>query len=76
LARLAAAAESQPGLTPTGQRKLTQAEAHYQPTPKSDQKWGPQCNTCAYFMAPDQCAVIEGPVWPHGWCMQWTVLHN
>lgn len=45
-------------------KKVSQAQSHYQPTPK-----GPAaCNRCGLFVAPNACQVVEGNISPNGWC--------
>ena len=30
---------------------------------------GPEsCGMCHYFLDPDQCVIVEGPISPRGWC--------
>jgi len=37
----------------------------YQPTPKD----GDSCKTCMHFIAAtNECATVEGPIDPDGWC--------
>ena len=49
------------------QKKVSKADAAYQPTPK-----GPQaCGNCANFIAPSDCRVVQGPVAASGWSRYW-----
>lgn len=42
----------------------TKAEAQYQDAPKGLLS----CAACTFFVKPDRCKVVAGPVSPHGWC--------
>lgn len=46
------------------QGKISKPAAAYQDSPKGDQR----CGGCAFFRAPDQCGIVEGPISPSGWC--------
>jgi hypothetical protein len=57
-----AAAGSAP---PGGSGKVSQADAQYQTTPKTDQK----CSKCMHFNADSSsCKLVEGRISPEGWC--------
>lgn len=47
-------------------KKLTQAEARYQGSPKGTQ----QCSRCSMYVRsePPSCTDVEGPIVPYGWC--------
>jgi hypothetical protein len=45
-------------------RKMSQAEAQYQATPRG----GLSCVGCTFFRRPRSCQVVEGEVSPSGWC--------
>lgn len=45
-------------------QKVSQAEALYQDRPKD----GLSCAACTLFRPPAACAVVTGPISPHGWC--------
>ena len=45
--------------------KFAQFKVHYQPIPKSGQR----CQNCSLWQAPNECASVEGPISPAGWCM-------
>jgi hypothetical protein len=50
---------------PGGSGKVSQADAQYQNTPKTDQK----CSKCMHFIADsNSCKLVEGRVSPEGWC--------
>jgi hypothetical protein len=44
--------------------KASQADALYQDRPKN----GLSCAACTLFRPPAACAVVAGPISPHGWC--------
>jgi hypothetical protein len=46
------------------QDKLSQADAKYQTTPKSDQR----CAGCVNFQPPNACKFVQGDISPNGWC--------
>ena len=53
--------------TMTAQRaeaKMAQTAAAYQPTPKD----GKSCATCAIFVAPSSCNLVDGVISPDGYC--------
>ena len=55
---------------PQAQKKLTQAAAKYQNTPKGNEA----CGTCPYFEFPRSCVVVEGEISPSGWCPIYTTF--
>jgi hypothetical protein len=55
---------------PQAQKKLSQAAARYQATPKGNES----CGTCPYFEFPKSCVVVEGEVSPSGWCPIYTAF--
>ncbi len=63
---LARAADT-PSPTPAGEtwHKFTKKVAGY-----VDKGRGPPevCGMCHYFLDPDQCVLVEGPITPRGWC--------
>jgi len=65
----AAAAKAQE-YKPQAQKKLTQAAARYQGTPKGNES----CGTCPYFEFPKSCVVVEGEVSVSGWCPIYTTF--
>ena len=65
----AAAAKAQE-YKPQAQKKLTQAAARYQGSPKGNES----CGTCPYFEFPRSCVVVEGEISPSGWCPIYTMF--
>ena len=55
---------------PQAQKKLTQAAAKYQDSPKGNEV----CGTCPYFQFPRSCVVVEGDISPNGWCPIYTTF--
>jgi len=55
---------------PQPQKKLTQAAAKYQGSPKGNES----CGTCPYFEFPRSCVVVEGEISPSGWCPIYTAF--
>ncbi len=55
---------------PQEQKKLTQAAARYQGTPKGNES----CGVCPYFVFPKGCVVVEGEISPSGWCPIYTTF--
>ena len=55
---------------PQAQKKLTQAAARYQATPKGNEA----CGACPYFQLPRSCVVVEGDISPTGWCPIYTAF--
>ena len=55
------------------QGKATKEAMHYQDRPKD----GQQCATCIQFIpgakpgASGECQIVEGPVSPNGWCIEY-----
>ncbi len=45
-------------------RRLTQAEAQYEPRPRGIA----MCAACTLFVRPNLCKQVEGEVAPDGWC--------
>jgi High potential iron-sulfur protein len=70
LAGLAAAPWARPTLA---QGKASKQAMHYQDQPKDGQK----CATCVQFIpgekpgANGECQVVEGPISPDGWCIEY-----
>ena len=60
------------GATITGpafaQTKVSHKLAKYQDTPNG----GHQCSTCAQFLPPSACKLVDSPITPHGWCQFYT----
>ena len=48
--------------------KVSQFAVRYQPTPKGDQF----CASCAHFVPPTACKLVEGNISPGGWCRLWA----
>lgn len=48
--------------------KVSQASVQYQTQPKGEQK----CSTCANFIAPNSCKLVDGQISPEGWCNLWA----
>ena len=44
--------------------KVPQKQANYQ----SAAKGGARCGACVQFLPPANCALVEGPISPSGWC--------
>jgi hypothetical protein len=44
-------------------RKISQANAKYQGTPKGDQR----CDGCVNFQPPNACKFVQGDIIPTGW---------
>jgi hypothetical protein len=52
--------------TPVQSRKFTKKVAGYVEVGHGQPEI---CGMCHYFLDPDQCVIVEGPVNPrHGWC--------
>lgn len=49
-------------------KKVSQASVQYQTQPKGEQK----CSTCANFIAPNSCKLVDGQISPEGWCNLWV----
>lgn len=54
------------------QTKATKAVALYQDHPKGQQR----CDICVNFRPPNQCAIVEGPISPQGWCQFFAPKQN
>ena len=65
-----AAATKAQDYKPQGQKKLTQAAAHYQDHPKGSES----CGSCPYFVSPNSCALVEGEISAAGWCPIYTTF--
>lgn len=48
-------------------KKVTKAEAAYQPYPKGIQ-W---CSRCTMFEPPNSCSKVVGSISANGWCRFW-----
>jgi hypothetical protein len=46
------------------QKKLTQAVAGYQGSPKGHQR----CDNCVQWQPPASCKIVDGDIAPSGWC--------
>ncbi len=46
-------------------RKMTKKEAGYIAREKSASQ---MCAQCLYFIDPNDCVIVQGPVSPRGWC--------
>ena len=44
--------------------KIAQKTVNYQTSPKGKAR----CGTCAQFLAPADCKIVQGPITPDGWC--------
>jgi hypothetical protein len=51
-----------------GKPKVTKEAARYQDQPNKGQK----CSGCAHFLAPNDCAIVQGPISPEGWCQNFS----
>ena len=65
-----AAASTAQEYKPQAQKKLTQAAARYQGSPKGNES----CGVCPYFEFPRSCVVVEGEISPSGWCPIYTAF--
>jgi hypothetical protein len=45
--------------------KMTRKQAGYIERGKSAAQ---MCAQCLYFIDPNDCVIVQGPVSPHGWC--------
>ncbi len=50
---------------PAAGQKLAQSAVQYQTHANN----GQLCAICVNFQAPNQCAIVEGPIKPTGWCV-------
>ncbi len=48
----------------TAHAKVTKQSVSYRETPNG----GNRCSTCANFIEPSSCKLVEGPINPDGWC--------
>ncbi len=48
-------------------KKLTKAEARYQPHPKATKR----CSGCAMYREIRSCTAVQGDISPNGWCRLW-----
>ena len=64
-AALAACPALAVGPTLADWRKMTKKEAGYVEKAKSAAQI---CAQCLYFIDPNDCVIVQGPVSPHGWC--------
>ena len=69
-ATCSAAAANAQEYKPQAQKKLTQAAARYQGSPKGNES----CGTCPYFEFPRSCVVVEGDISVSGWCPIYTTF--
>jgi hypothetical protein len=46
-------------------RKMTKKEAGYVLRSKTA---GQKCAQCFYFIDPNDCVIVQGPIGPNGWC--------
>ena len=61
----AAAARADDTPAPGGWKKFSKKVSGYQDRDTG----GPEsCGMCHYFLDPDQCVIVEGPISPRGWC--------
>ena len=52
--------------------KIKQTDAHYQRFPKGPQR----CQICLQFVPPDKCKIVQGPIFPQGWCQFFAAKEN
>jgi hypothetical protein len=52
--------------------KIKQTDAHYQRYPKGPQR----CQICLQFAPPDKCRIVQGPIFPQGWCQFFAAREN
>jgi hypothetical protein len=52
--------------------KIKQTNAHYQRFPKGPQR----CQICLQFSPPDKCKIVQGPIFPQGWCQFFAAREN
>ena len=52
--------------------KINQTDAHYQRFPKGPQR----CQICLQFTSPDKCKIVQGPIFPQGWCQFFAAKEN
>jgi hypothetical protein len=54
------------------QQKINKQAANYQNSPKGQQR----CEICLQFRPPAQCAIVQGPINPKGWCQYFAAREN
>ena len=52
--------------------KIKQTDAQYQRFPKGPQR----CQICLQFTPPDKCKIVQGPIFPQGWCQFFAAREN
>lgn len=52
--------------------KISHADAHYQLTPKGQQR----CAICLQFEPPGSCKIVKSPIYPTGWCQFFAARDN
>jgi len=52
--------------------KIKQTDAHYQRFPKGPQR----CQICLQYVPPDKCKIVQGPIFPQGWCQFFAAREN
>lgn len=52
------------GGTAQASQKVPKATVKYQDHPHGDQ----QCSKCRFFIKPHSCQLVEGKIYPDGWC--------
>lgn len=52
--------------------KIKQTDAHYQRFPKGPQR----CQICLQYVPPDKCKIVQGPIFPQGWCQFFAAKEN
>ena len=52
--------------------KIKQTDAHYQRFPKGPQR----CQICLQYAPPDKCKIVQGPIFPQGWCQFFAAKEN
>ena len=52
--------------------KIKQMDAHYQRFPKDSQR----CEICLQYVPPDKCKIVQGPIFPQGWCQFFAAKEN
>lgn len=55
---------------PQDQKKLTQAAARYQDSPRDNTS----CASCPYFVLPGSCVLVDGEISANGWCPMYTTF--
>lgn len=54
------------------QEKVAKTEAKYQVQPKGQQR----CEICLQFQPPNSCKLVEGAIYPKGWCQFFAAKEN